>query len=488
MSREDLVNIDSTLETSTLDLEETSKTIDLVSSEDEHYVTKGSNNNLPEIKSKRMDPDILVDLTSELMEHKLNPDEEVVEGYGEKEDLVGADGDDKNVESVGEIIEATFSNKTIAESFGSKVESKEEDEASELETELSSSPNKRKVESLSHERVSVLDLSPGETTDVEDNTKENPDYKGLPSKRLRVNELDLPKTVQVLESTISGAKVYLIGTAHFSKESCEDVGLIIQATQPDIVVVELCKARTNILHLDEETILEEAKNLNLEKSLEILKSQGVVQGGMYLLLLSMSAHLTKELGMAPGGEFRRAFLEARAVPGCILQLGDRPIHLTLNRALQALSPWQKLRMAFNILTSKDSITAEEVEKCKDRDLLQNMLQEMAGEFPGLSRVFVDERDVYLAHTLHSAASSVLPHTSSTPATIVGVVGIGHVPGIVQHWGKVSQEQVRSVCKLEPPSILSRVVSGVVRTAAWGSCMYGIYRIARGPVTRLLLTR
>jgi hypothetical protein len=26
---------------------------------------------------------------------------------------------------------------------------------------------------------------------------------------------------------------------------------------------------------------------------------------MYLLLLSMSAHLTKELGMAPGGEFRR---------------------------------------------------------------------------------------------------------------------------------------------------------------------------------------
>lgn len=30
---------------------------------------------------------------------------------------------------------------------------------------------------------------------------------------------------------------------------------------------------------------------------------------MYILLLSMSAHLTKELGMAPGGEFRRAFAE-----------------------------------------------------------------------------------------------------------------------------------------------------------------------------------
>ena len=87
-----------------------------------------------------------------------------------------------------------------------------------------------------------------------------------------------------------------MGTAHFSKESCEDVRSVIQAVQPDIVVIELCKARTNLLQLDEETILEEAQSLNLDKSLEIIRSHWV----MYLLLLSMSAHLTKELGMAPG--------------------------------------------------------------------------------------------------------------------------------------------------------------------------------------------
>ena len=44
----------------------------------------------------------------------------------------------------------------------------------------------------------------------------------------------------------SGAKIYLIGTAHFSKESCEDVSRIIQATQPDIVMVELCKQEPEI--------------------------------------------------------------------------------------------------------------------------------------------------------------------------------------------------------------------------------------------------
>ena len=36
---------------------------------------------------------------------------------------------------------------------------------------------------------------------------------------------------------------------------------------------------------------------------------GVIQGILHLLLLNMSAHITKELGMAPGGEFRRAVKE-----------------------------------------------------------------------------------------------------------------------------------------------------------------------------------
>jgi len=40
-----------------------------------------------------------------------------------------------------------------------------------------------------------------------------------------------------------------------------------------------------------------------------IKQNGLFHGLMYILLFSMSAHLTKQLGMAPGGEFRRAFAE-----------------------------------------------------------------------------------------------------------------------------------------------------------------------------------
>lgn len=50
----------------------------------------------------------------------------------------------------------------------------------------------------------------------------------------------------------------------------------------------------------------------------------------------MSAKLTKELGMAPGGEFRRALAEASKIPNCSIHLGDRQINVTLQRAIKGL--------------------------------------------------------------------------------------------------------------------------------------------------------
>ena len=56
-----------------------------------------------------------------------------------------------------------------------------------------------------------------------------------------------------------------------------DVATVIQTVQPDIVVLELCKDRTNILHLDEETVLEEAKNLTMDKMLLAIRQNGTIQ-------------------------------------------------------------------------------------------------------------------------------------------------------------------------------------------------------------------
>lgn len=284
----------------------------------------------------------------------------------------------------------------------------------------------------------------------------------------------LPDTVTRLE-TSEGSAVYLVGTAHFSRESQEDVASTIRAVRPDVVVVELCKARTAILQLDEETILQESRSLDLKKVQMIMRQHGKVQGILYLLLLSVSAHITKQLGMAPGGEFRTAFAEARrSAPGCLIQLGDRPIQITLSRALASLSLWHKIKLTWHILTSKEPISKEEVEKCKQKDFILEMLTEMTGQFPAISEVFVKERDVYLCRSLQVAAQP-LPGPGKTPRVVVGVVGIGHVPGIIELWGKVTEADIVPIMRIPPPTLSNQLLKLGFRMTLYGLAGYGLYR-------------
>lgn len=322
-------------------------------------------------------------------------------------------------------------------------------------------------------------MASGLESDVEDNDSET-ELKEPPEPVITELSYDatidknLPDTVTLL-TTPEGSKVYLVGTAHFSKESQEDVAKIIRAVQPHFVLVELCKARVSILLRDEETILEEAKNINFEKIRATIKQTSLTHGLLYILLLKMSAHLTKQLGMAPGGEFRRAFEEAQKVPKCIVQLGDRPIHVTLQRALSALSWWQTICLIWQLLTSREPISKEEVEKCKQRDLLEEMMAEMTGDFPGLSTVFVNERDMYLTHSLQLVAT-IQPDKGSYPTRIVGVVGIGHVPGIVQNWGKVTQEDIPPIMRVPPPTLSGRIITLSFKASVVGLLIWGCTKI------------
>lgn len=123
----------------------------------------------------------------------------------------------------------------------------------------------------------------------------------------------------------------------------------------------------------------------------------------------------------------------------------------MRRAISSLSVWQKIKLAFGIIFNNETISKEEVEKCKQRDLLEEMLAEMTGEFPALSKVFVYERDTYLAYSLWLSASPVPKFEAPAgynPTIVVAVVGIGHVPGIVKQWGKVTEEDVKPLLTYE----------------------------------------
>ncbi|XP_074594032.1 traB domain-containing protein [Brevipalpus obovatus] len=289
--------------------------------------------------------------------------------------------------------------------------------------------------------------------------------------------MDLPETVTVLDGPFGG-KVYLVGTAHFSEKSCRDVEEVIRKTKPNIVVLELCQNRMHILDYDEKRVLEEVESLGLAKLRATIKEYGLVQGLLTICFLSLSAQMTKQMGMFPGGEFRAAFREAKKIPGCILHLGDRPISITLSRGLSSLGWWRKMKLAYQILTNTEKITPEEVERCKEKGVLGQMLSEMATEYPSLSEVFVNERNLYLAYSLQLASSPVPSEESPlklVPSTVVGVVGIGHVAGIVENWGIVSEEDIAPLMSIPQPSASERIVRKTIKYALISMCAYAGYK-------------
>ena len=293
---------------------------------------------------------------------------------------------------------------------------------------------------------------------------------------------NLPETVTLLKNPHTGVKVYLVGTAHFSKESQDDVIKVIRTVQPQVIVLELCDARTSVLCLDEATILEEAKNIDFEKIRTTIKTNGVYQGVMYLLLLNMSAHITKEIGMAPGGEFRVAYKEAGNLPSCSIHLGDRPIQITIQRALARLSWFQTIKLGWHLLTNKDPISKEEIEKCKRRDMLEQLLADMAGEYPALGKVVVDERDIYLTHSLQMASGPRLHKISrdEEPPCVVGVVGLGHSVGINRLWSVDQYPFLADILTVPPPSLSSKIIKFTLKVSLLTVGGFVVYRFVPMP--------
>ena len=54
---------------------------------------------------------------------------------------------------------------------------------------------------------------------------------------------DIKLADSVSHITLEGKDIYLVGTAHVSKQSVEDVKATIEALKPDTVCIELCEPR-----------------------------------------------------------------------------------------------------------------------------------------------------------------------------------------------------------------------------------------------------
>jgi pheromone shutdown-related protein TraB len=222
--------------------------------------------------------------------------------------------------------------------------------------------------------------------------------------------------------SVEGREIVLLGTAHVSRESVDDVRRIISEEKPDRVCVELDEGRQTSMRQGASW-----QNLNIGKVIRDGKGFLLLAN---LILSSFQRRLGKELGVKPGEEMLAAIQIAEEL-GIPCSLCDRAIQVTLRRAWGRTGLWGKLKMLAAMLASvfsNEKLSAEDIEKLKQKDVLQSMMEELSQYLPAAKAVLIDERDLYLAAKIRQAEGRKL----------VAVVGAGHMTGIAAHITRMAE--------------------------------------------------
>ncbi|MGA9226682.1 MAG: TraB/GumN family protein [Mesobacillus sp.] len=230
---------------------------------------------------------------------------------------------------------------------------------------------------------------------------------------------------------LDGKEYILIGTAHVSKHSAEQVKEVIEAEMPDSVCVELDEQRY-------QTITEGAKWKEMD-IIQVIKQKRASLLLMNLAISSFQNRMAKELGIKAGQEMIQGIESAKEV-GANLVLADRNIQITFSRIWGNLGLRGKSMLLTQIITSifsHDSISEEELEKMKEQDTINAMLNEFTESFPKLKKPLIDERDQYLAQKIKDAPGE----------KVVAVLGAAHVPGIKE---EIKKEQNLAQLNAIPP--------------------------------------
>ena len=229
---------------------------------------------------------------------------------------------------------------------------------------------------------------------------------------------------------LGGRKITLVGTAHVSKESVEEVKETIKNIQPDCVAVELDEKRADSI-----------KNPSRYSQLDLVKVFKRKEGFMLLANLILSSYQRRmglNAGVKPGDEMIAA-MEAADENKIRCTLVDRPIQITLKRAWGKNSFWGKCKLLATLLSSafsKEEINPEEIEKLKNRNEMDSMMNELSDYMPVIKEVLIDERDRYLASKIWESEGK----------NIVAVLGAGHLPGVQAYLEKLGKGEAESGVK------------------------------------------
>ncbi|MDD2942999.1 MAG: TraB/GumN family protein [bacterium] len=292
-------------------------------------------------------------------------------------------------------------------------------------------------------------------------------------------------SVQLIQDNVhlienGDAKIYLLGTAHVSRNSAELVEEFIRQQNPDQVCIELCDPRF-------QSIQDEARWKNTDL-FEVIKTGKAYLLMAQLILASFQKSIADKFGIRPGEEMRVAIAEAQAknIP---IFLIDREVRITLKRAwtkakfltllkLFGAGLLSLLRYPLEIILPSvfppHEVSEEEIEAIKEGDVLQAMVSEFGTMLPGIKEVLIDERDMYMAHRLSSIKSG----------TAVAVVGAGHVPGILNLIN--SDINIAELEEIPSPSAAWKVFGLLLPALIFVILIYGFFTAGSETGTQMAL--
>ncbi|XP_009800045.1 uncharacterized protein [Nicotiana sylvestris] len=272
--------------------------------------------------------------------------------------------------------------------------------------------------------------------------------------------------------------VYVVGTAHVSAESCQEVEAVINFLKPEVVFLELCSGRVGVL------TPQELKVPTMGEMVEMWKKNQNPFGILYSWFL---AKVASKLEAFPGAEFRVAYDEAMKYGGKVI-LGDRPVQVTLRRTWEKMPLWHKTKLLYSLLFQavflpkpgdlvkmvgslqkilRGCPSLHKLKKMDDVDMLTLVIQEMSKQFPTLMDTLVHERDQFM--------SSMLLEVAREHNSVVAVVGKGHLPGIKKNWKQpIEVKELLSIPSRKPVITVAKVLTTIGAAVAGVTIISCIY--------------
>lgn len=213
----------------------------------------------------------------------------------------------------------------------------------------------------------------------------------------------------------------IIGTAHVSADSVEEVKDAIYEQHPDVVAIELDYGRYTKLK-KEMMGIEEDDSISVTR---IIKENKVGLFFVTTLLGYFQSKIGDDVDVRPGSEMVGA-IEACEDLEIPIALIDREINTTLQRALNKMGFMEKMKFMFGLITSifeGDDLEDEiDIEDLKNPENIDDLMEMFKDEAPSVYEVLVHERDAYLAGKILQ-----IPQDH-----VIAVVGAGHKPGITKY--------------------------------------------------------